>query len=76
MGLFGKKQKPEVIDLRQAAPTPEPARLEFGFPTPCPSCGGRGYLDSIDLKRRLMFQHCPSCFTKWETHEAELVDAG
>ncbi len=76
MGLFGRKQKTEVIDLRQVATAPAPARPEFGFPTPCPACGAHGYLDGIDIKRRIMFQHCPSCFSKWETTEAELVQAG
>jgi len=70
MGLFSKK-KAEVVDLRDR---PQ-AKLEFGLPTPCPSCGEPGYLDSIDLSRSLMFQHCPSCFTKWETTEAELAEA-
>jgi hypothetical protein len=70
MGLFNRK-KATIVDLREAA---QP-RLEFGLPTPCPSCGEPGYLDSIDLSRALMFQHCPSCFTKWETTEADLAEA-
>jgi uncharacterized protein (DUF983 family) len=71
MGLFSKK-KPEVVDIRAAAPRQK--KLEFGMPTRCPSCGEPGYLDSIDLSRQLMFQHCPACFTKWETTEADLAE--
>ena len=71
MGLF-KKQSDEsaapMVDLREQTRT-----LQFGFPTPCPHCGGAGYLDSIDLSRRVMHQHCPSCFAKWQTTEEELV---
>jgi len=73
MGLFGrnKEQHDIVLDLR----TPTPARFEFGLPTRCPSCGQPGYLDSIDLTDKRMYQHCPSCFSKWETTEAELIAA-
>ena len=73
MGLFNRKEAEEaepVVDLRDAKPA-----LEFGYPTPCPECGGPGYLDSIDLSRRVMYQHCPSCFTKYEVTEAELISA-
>ena len=72
MGLFNRKEPSEdaVVDLRQAT-----AALEFGYPTPCPQCGGPGYLDSIDISRRVMFQHCPSCFTKYETTEDELISS-
>jgi uncharacterized protein (DUF983 family) len=72
MGLFGRKASPpEVIDLSEAPPK-SPA-LEFGLPTPCPECGAHGYLDGIDMKRRIMVQHCRSCFAKWETSEADLA---
>ena len=72
MGLFNRKEQSEdaVVDLRETAPA-----LEFGYPTPCPQCGGPGYLDSIDISRRVMFQHCPSCFTKYETTEDELISS-
>jgi hypothetical protein len=68
MGLLNRKQESESeVDLRA-----DPAR-RFGYPTPCPACAAPGYLDSIDLTRRVMFQHCTTCMTKWETTEAELV---
>jgi hypothetical protein len=71
MARFGRKQKaaPAVIDLREPAASP----LEFGFPTPCPVCRSHGYLDSIDVTQRVMYQHCPTCWTKWTTSEAELA---
>ena len=71
MGLFNKKHQDEaVVDLREPKPV-----LQFGYPTPCPECGGAGYLDSIDVTRRVMFQHCTSCFAKWQTTEQELISA-
>jgi hypothetical protein len=68
MALFGRKTQDSVIDLRDRRPEPK-----FGYPTPCPQCGGNGYLDSIDLLAGKMFQHCPTCFAKWETTEEELA---
>jgi formate dehydrogenase maturation protein FdhE len=69
MGLFGNKHRSEpVIDLREQA-----VSLEFGYPTPCPSCGEPGYLDSINTTRGVQYQHCPACFNKWQTTEAELA---
>lgn len=70
MGLFNRKQPEPVLDLRDPKPT-----LEFGFPTPCPACGGPGYLDSIDVTRRVMHQHCTACLAKWQTTEEELVSS-
>jgi hypothetical protein len=71
MGLFSRKgSKARVIDLRDRLPKQV---VEFGLPTPCPDCGGNGYLDGIDVKRKLMFQHCPQCSAKWETSEADLT---
>ncbi len=69
MAFFGRKSREaqRVIDLR------EPARLEFGFPTPCPECAEPGYLDSIDINEGVMYQHCPSCWAKWTTSEADLA---
>jgi uncharacterized protein (DUF983 family) len=70
MALFGRKDNSrDAIDLRDQ---PAPAAMEFGLPTPCPECGGHGYLEGIDLKRRIMFQKCTVCFAKWETSEADL----
>jgi len=70
MALFGRKpsKQPSVVDLRERRPDPK-----FGYPTPCPECGANGYLDSIDLAARTMFQHCPTCRAKWETTEEELA---
>lgn len=72
MGLFSKKQQPPVIDLREQAKS-KPTPYAFGFPTRCPSCGDRGYLDHIDPYKRVQYEHCPACFTKWELAEDELL---
>jgi DnaJ-class molecular chaperone len=71
MGLFNRKETEDaVVDLREPA-----TALQFGYPTPCPECGGAGYLDNIDITRRVMFQHCTSCFTKYQVTEEELISA-
>ena len=85
MALFGRKRTTgtapaALVDIRDGEtapvpPPPPPVSLEFGRPTPCPACGHNGYLDGIDIKRRVMFQHCPACSTKWDTSEAELLAA-
>ena len=52
MGLFSTKQarghRPARVGAGAAAGSP----FEFGFPTRCPSCGDRGYLDHIDPFKR------------------------
>ena len=74
MALFGRKAKTAVpvVDLREPAPA-APPKFEFGFPTLCPECGAPGYLDSIDVVQNVMYEHCPSCFHRWTTTEAELT---
>lgn len=72
MGLF-KHKKPEVVDLREAARPPQRIMFEFGFPTRCPSCGDRGYLDHIDPFKRIQFEHCPTCSAKWEYAETDFA---
>jgi hypothetical protein len=72
MGLFSKRSTPPVIDLREAEAAKSP-QYAFGYPTNCPSCGSRGYLDHIDPFKRIQFEHCPACFTKWELAEEELA---
>ena len=71
MGLFSKKQPQPVIDLREQE-VAKPAPFLFGYPTRCPSCGERGYLDHIDPFKHKQYEHCPSCFTKWELAEDEI----
>lgn len=74
MGIF--KKRPEVIDLREPAPAPPAPRrvtFEFGFPTGCPSCGERGYLDHIDPFKRIQYEHCPACYARWEHSEDDIA---
>lgn len=77
MGIFGRRKKDDVtidltgspvIDLTDSARAPI-----WGFPTRCPECGEYGYLDRIDVRLELMFQHCPSCWHRWETHRSATV---
>jgi formate dehydrogenase maturation protein FdhE len=75
MGLFRKKDKDQVIDLRDSVLAAQRVAMpfEFGFPTKCPACGGRGYLDHIDPFKRVQFEHCPQCLTKWERSEDQVL---
>lgn len=52
---------------------PTRPRQEWGKPGRCPDCGGRGYLDHIDLVDRIMYQHCTECRHEWTVTEAELA---
>lgn len=56
------------VDAQPARP-----RQEWGKPGRCPDCGGRGYLDHIDLVDRIMYQHCTECRHEWTITEAELA---
>lgn len=84
MGLFNRKSKAsdeatidlrdgDVIDLTDVMPAE--VKPEWGFPTRCPDCGEHGYLDRIDVVHEIMFQHCPSCWVKWETPRSATIDA-
>ena len=58
----------EVIDLVEPPSTPR-----WGYPGRCPECRGSGYLDGIDMRSRVMHQHCTECGHRWATSEAELT---
>lgn len=87
MGLFKRKSKTRtrrssddaVLDLRSDPVIDltgaEVPKAEWGFPTRCPECGHHGYLDRIDVIHEIMFQHCPSCWAKWETPRSDTVGA-
>lgn len=72
MGLFRRNQSDVIIDLTEAQPAPSVPERTWGLPSRCPECGDPGYLDRIDPVHEVMFQHCPSCFAKWETARTEL----
>ena len=76
MGIFRRQHTGtadgEVIDLRDAPSTK--GRAIWGKPSRCPACAAPGYLDHIDLTRRRMYQHCPTCGERWETAEADTVE--
>jgi hypothetical protein len=59
-----------VIDLTAFERNAQSVR--WGLPSPCPECSKPGYLDHIDPFREVMFQHCPSCWHKWETARADI----
>jgi hypothetical protein len=73
------------IDLRRdrptrpvpgAAPPVSPALLEAAScdprPEPCPTCGGPGYLDYVDLARGIQRQRCHPCGQHWISAIAHL----
>lgn len=76
MALFRRKRKTTdrsddvVIDLRE--PVGLPGELVWGMPSRCPECGGFGYLDTVDVERHVMYQHCPTCWAKWEVTQDQI----
>ena len=65
MSIFLKRRdKRDFVDLREL---PQPV---WGRATACPHCGGHGYLDHIDLVRKVMHQHCVACERTWQTPES------
>jgi hypothetical protein len=74
VGIFRRsKPEPQVIDLTVLERTPP--GVQFGMPSACPECGHAGYLDHIDPFREVMYQHCPSCFHKWDISRADVEAA-
>lgn len=82
MGLLDRLQAAKRARDEGPARTVEPTervsapRQEWGRPGRCPACGGRGYLDHIDLVDRVMYQHCTECGHHWEVTEAEIRAGG
>ena len=44
----------------------EGASPRWGFPTPCPVCGKRGYVDAVSVRVNRMSQHCSECGARWD----------
>ncbi len=64
----------DAVDEARVAPPAEGERKEvWGRPGKCPECGGRGYLDAVDLINRVQYERCTECFHKWSVSEAETV---
>jgi len=56
------------------APAPPPTpKMVWGKPTRCPECGGPGFLEHIDLRKGVMYQHGRECEHRWEITEAEVM---
>jgi hypothetical protein len=72
MKLWEQKPRPPVPAPAPPPPETDP-RPQWGFPSKCPSCGQRGYVDHIDVVDRVMHEHCPVCLTSWEIREEDCV---
>ena len=48
-------------------------RRIWGQANPCPQCGGRGFLDRVDLIDRITFTHCVECGLQYEERETDLA---
>jgi hypothetical protein len=57
-------------DTELPVPAP-PRRPRYARPGVCPRCGGRGYLDHIDVVRHVTDEHCRDCGYKWEVRDEE-----
>lgn len=44
-----------------------------GRPGHCPVCDEEGYLDHIDLRAGLQFEHCVACECRWQRSIADLT---
>ena len=84
MGIFRRSKltdrRATFIDLRDGPTTvrpvaPEREREIWARSNRCPRCHGVGYLDHVDMNRRVMFQHCTECQHAWETAEADCSNA-
>ena len=80
MGIFRRSKltdrKATFIDLRdtsEAGSPPAPRQEVWARSNRCPLCRGIGYLDHVDMLRRVMHQHCTECGHAWETAEAACV---
>jgi uncharacterized protein (DUF983 family) len=75
MSLFRSKNSGGhyVVDLR--TPVAEPSAPAWGSPSACPSCGGRGYVDHLDLFDEIMYLHCTACGEKFVRARAEIGPA-
>jgi hypothetical protein len=66
--LLRRRQRSEpILDLRDAPPP------IWGRAGRCPRCDGIGYLDHLDMVRRVMHQHCVECEGTWQTLEEETL---
>ena len=63
---------PDAIAEDITPPPPAP-KMVWGKPTRCPECGGPGFLEHIDLRKGVMYQHGRECEHKWEISEAEIL---
>ena len=67
MGLFRRRNSQDAqdeVDLRE----PETV-IRLGYPSDCPQCGHRGYLDHIDLRAHQQHEHCVQCGHRWTVTE-------
>lgn len=67
----GKEADEPVADEVEAPPAAP--KMVWGKPTRCPECGGPGFLEHIDLRKGVMYQHGRECDHKWEISEAEIM---
>ncbi len=67
-----KAVAPEAEAVEVAA-APVAPKMIWGKPTRCPECGGPGFLEHIDLRKGVMYQHGRECAHKWEISEAEIL---
>ncbi len=62
-----------LVEAGAWAPGPRPQEIiidldappDAGVPGPCPTCGGRGFLDLIDVVKRVQHEHCVDCRANW-----------
>jgi hypothetical protein len=67
----GSERTVDLTAAEMVGQTPPKPKLEWGRPSRCPECNGRGYLDHIDMVDRIMYEHCTECAHKWTITQAQ-----
>ncbi len=67
MKLFSRRRNSDAeqveqveLDLRGDEPV-----IRLGYPSDCPQCGHRGFLDHVDIRNRSQTEHCTACGHRW-----------
>ncbi|GAC1311463.1 MAG: hypothetical protein NVSMB16_08240 [Acidimicrobiales bacterium] len=79
VGLFSRSSSTitgptvgDAISLALAPPRPK----VWARPNRCSVCGGKGFLDRIDVVDRIQYEHCTDYSHKWTVREQEAVKIG
>ena len=67
-----KKDKAAAAPVEPVEEAPPAPKMIWESPRGA-QCGGPGFLEHIDLRKGVMYQHGRECEHKWEISEAEIL---